>query len=459
MLLIPKYIPRKKALLLSGDMVLISIAYFLSPSIRFGIPAFVVGQPSRGWVFILGIYLFTFYLANLYDLDIRLGSLQYLFRFLVAVSIATALVAMVPYFVPLLWFGRGTFLINVVMVGILSYAWRVLFKWLLENILKRPKRLLIIGAGWAGRTLYELVKNSSGFNVVGFIDDDPIKYGTVNSPTVLGDCALLNKMVKTHAVDSVVIAITHHKNVQLLRSILDCKMAGIEVYDMPTFYEELTRKIPVEHVSDSWFVNIPMLGVRRDIYNQKVKRILDLIFSILGILVSLPLAVLTTILIKLDSKGPIFYKQQRVGLNDQAFDLLKFRSMKTNAEENGAVWATKRDGRATRVGKIIRKLRIDEMPQMWNVLKGEMSFIGPRPERPEFVKELKEKIPYYSIRHTIKPGITGWAQVNYSYGASEQDALEKLQYDLFYLKNMSALLDLLVLFRTIPVVLFRKGAY
>ncbi len=204
--------------------------------------------------------------------------------------------------------------------------------------------------------------------------------------------------------------------------------------------------------------NYSNIGCKKSIYNIKVKRVLDIIFSLLGLLISLVITIPVAILIKLESKGPIFYRQKRVGLNNNIFECIKFRSMTVDAEKYGAIWASKNDSRVTRVGKIIRKLRIDEIPQMWNVLKGEMSFIGPRPERPEFVYQLEKKIPYYNLRHSVKPGITGWAQVCYPYGASEEDALEKLKYDLYYIKNLSLFLDFQILLKTAKVVLLGKGA-
>jgi len=248
------------------------------------------------------------------------------------------------------------------------------------------------------------------------------------------------------------------KNKLLLRNVLNCKLNGIDIYNAPAFYEYILGKIQVECLNDEWFINIPISGVKRSIYNTKIKRFIGLTLSLIGLVISLPITFAVAIVIKLSSQGPAFYKQKRVGLNGEVFNLIKFRSMVANAEENGAVWAKKEDERITSVGKVIRKLRIDEIPQLWNVLKGDMNFFGPRPERPEFVKILNEKIPYYSFRHIVKPGITGWAQVNYPYGASEKDALEKLKYDLFYIKNVSLFLDFHILLRTIRVVFFGKGA-
>jgi exopolysaccharide biosynthesis polyprenyl glycosylphosphotransferase len=264
-------------------------------------------------------------------------------------------------------------------------------------------------------------------------------------------------MAERGEVDCAVIATTRQMNPELLKTVTQSEMKGVAIYDMPTLYEELTGKIPVKHIPRNWMSYTALRGVRGDLY-IRIKQIFDVVLSALGLALALPLLVLVALAIKLDSRGPVFYRQKRVGLNGRQFDLIKLRSMTTGAESAGAKWAQENDTRITRIGRVLRKSRIDEIPQMWNVLKGEMSFIGPRPERPEFTIQLLNDIPFYSLRHSIKPGITGWAQVNYGYGASVEDAAEKLQYDLFYIKNLSFFLDLHILIRTIRVVLFGRGA-
>jgi lipopolysaccharide/colanic/teichoic acid biosynthesis glycosyltransferase len=227
---------------------------------------------------------------------------------------------------------------------------------------------------------------------------------------------------------------------------------------MPSFYEKRLGKIPVNHVSDLWFVFVPISGVRRNTYNQKVKRICDLFLSLIGIVLTLPFAAIIALAIKLDSPGPLFYIQQRIGWNEKAFELVKFRSMRDGADKEREFAGRPDDPRITRVGRIIRLLRMDEIPQLWNVFKGDMSFIGPRALMAEEVEAFSSKIPYFNLRHSIRPGITGWAQINYPHGAEEKDALEKLQYDLFYIKNLSPLLDLHIFLRTFYIVLFFRGA-
>ena len=234
-------------------------------------------------------------------------------------------------------------------------------------------------------------------------------------------------------------------------------MQGMTVLEGESFYENLAGKILAENINPSWLIYSD--GFRKSRLIRLRKRAGDLVLAGLGLLVSLPLTLLTAVAIKLDSKGPIIYKQERCGQDGRTYKLCKFRSMVDNAElECGPMWALDDDCRVTTVGKILRKFRLDEIPQMWNVLKGDMSFIGPRPERPEFIEELQKIVPYYSQRHTVKPGITGWAQVSYGYGASVEDALEKLKYDLFYIKNMSAFMDYMIILKTIKIVLQQSGA-
>ncbi|MFZ2196932.1 MAG: exopolysaccharide biosynthesis polyprenyl glycosylphosphotransferase, partial [Thermodesulfovibrionales bacterium] len=248
------------------------------------------------------------------------------------------------------------------------------------------------------------------------------------------------------------------KSSELLNTVMEAKVKGVEIIDMPTFYEELEGKLPVEHLSNGWFIFAPFYGMRKNIYTNHLKRLIDIFLAIVGVIAVSPVICITSLAIKLDSPGSLLFRQRRVGYNGEVFELLKFRSMEVDAEKDGAVWAQKNDPRVTRVGKIIRKARVDEIPQIWNVLKGEMSFVGPRPERPEFVDQLQIEIPFYSLRNSVKPGISGWAQVLYPYGASKKDALEKLQYDLYYIKNLSFFLDLHIVLKTIRVVLFGRGA-
>lgn len=450
-------VPKKKILLFLGDVFIIPLSYFLSLLIRFGIRDYNLLKPSLGGVFVIVVYIFMFYLADLYELEQRFSSPKYLFKFFIAIVSSGILTLGAFYFFPKLWFGRGIFVISTVLVGLFTYLWRLLFAFIFRKLLVITKNVLIVGTGESAVRLFEILKDHNIYKVKGFICDRQL-CDNKKSLNILGNYKDIEKVVSKENIDMVIVAATHLEDAELLKYALECKMLGITVIDMPSFYEDITGKLPVELVNDLWFVTTPIAGVKKSIYNLKLKRILDVIFSILGLLLSSFITIPVTILIKLESKGPIFYKQKRVGLNNKVIEVIKFRSMTVDAEKNGAVWASKNDRRVTKIGKIIRKLRIDEIPQMWNVLKGEMSFIGPRPERPEFVDFLGKKIPYYNLRHFVKPGITGWAQVCYPYGASEEDALEKLKYDLYYIKNLSFFLDFQILLKTIKVVLRGLGA-
>jgi len=457
------HIPKKKFVLVLGDSVLIVLGLTLALVLmnRGSAGFFIV--PLGQTVTIALTYLFFFYLANLYlPLSPPHQKNKVFARIILAITGATlASIMMLSLTTPALTMdvgGQRIVLLSFFMAPA-AYLWRWVFDRAFTRLL-RPVSVLIIGAGWAGTTIGSVLSSMQEFKVIGYADEDPEKRTKqIGSASVLGRTSDIPLLVDRYQPALLVLAITHDKREALFRDLLDCKMKGAELLDMPTLYEELTGKVPVKHVRDSWFVYSSLRGVRRTVYAARVKRVFDIALSFTGLMLSIPITLLTALAIAIESGFPVLYKQRRVGAIEKEFWVVKFRSMRRGAEEGtGAIWATLGDDRVTRVGRVIRLLRIDEIPQMWNVLKGEMSFIGPRPERSEFVKELKGKIPYYSLRHTIKPGITGWAQVNYPYGASEKDALEKLQYDLYYLKNMSALLDLHIILRTIRVILHRQGS-
>jgi sugar transferase (PEP-CTERM system associated) len=277
-----------------------------------------------------------------------------------------------------------------------------------------------------------------------------------SDPIVIGDYSQILSICQKGDVDRIIVALDERRGRFPLEQLLFCRLKGIPVDDGVAFTEQLAGKLSVENLHPSFLIFSD--GFKRSAIFKRLKRGIDIIGSLLGLTVFTPLMLIISLAIKLDTKGPIFYRQERIGEDEKIFNLFKFRSMSVDAEENGPVWAEVNDQRVTRVGQVIRKMRFDEIPQMFNVLKGEMSFIGPRPERPFFVDTLKSEIPFYSERHVIKPGITGWAQICYSYGASKEDALEKIKYDLYYIKHMSLILDLMILFETIKIVFWAKGA-
>jgi sugar transferase (PEP-CTERM system associated) len=327
-----------------------------------------------------------------------------------------------------------------------------------EDILKR--KILVYGAGNNAARILALRRRNDqrGFKVVGFVPSR-------NEERVVPEDKLVNKdapLVATAAameIDEIVVAMDDRRQQFPLKDLLDCRLAGIEVIELASFFERETGKVYLDILIPSWMIFGS--GFRRDIIRRYSETAFDVVASFALLLLALPIMALTVIAIKLEEglSAPVLYGQPRVGYAGKVFRVLKFRSMRVDAEKDGrARWATANDDRVTRVGRFIRKVRIDELPQLFNVLTGRMSFVGPRPERPEFVKQLNESIPYYDVRHAVKPGITGWAQLCYPYGASEQDATEKLQYDLYYVKNHSLVFDILILLQTVEVILLGKGA-
>ncbi|MFW6148005.1 MAG: sugar transferase [Thermodesulfobacteriota bacterium] len=449
----------QKLLLVLGDVALILLATYLSPLIRLGHASNVLYHYTGATTFTLFLYLVMLYIFDLYNVNRDFTSRDSALRIAMAVMIAGFLAAFLFYSLPRWRYGRGIFLIQIITVWLLVLGWRRIFSLVFPGTVAK-ERILIVGAGRCSTALYELLKSRvSPYKVVGFLDDDEAKLQkTVGSPAVLGTTDQLIQIAARRKVKTAIVAITHNRPKRLIHGILEAKLKGINIVEMPMVFEGLTRRVPVEHIHDEWLLFAGGFYLISKEYLQKVKRLIDLAFSTVFLTVSLPVLGIVALAIRLDSKGPIFYKQNRIGKGGSEFSLWKFRSMVANAEEKGVVWAKENDKRVTRVGKVLRLLRIDEIPQLFNVLRGEMSLIGPRPERPEFVKELETQVPYYLVRHTVRPGITGWAQVNYRYGASAEDALRKLEYDLYYIKNMSLLLDLKILLKTIGVVIFGQGA-
>lgn len=315
-----------------------------------------------------------------------------------------------------------------------------------------PAKVLLVGNGDLARQMEEaIVTHHGGFEMVGKVD-----YPAPGMVAKAEDTQDIFDTAKKLGANKVVVSLTERRGVFPLQEMLNCKLSGIEVLDSPALFERMTGKLLIENITPSWFIFCH--GFQVTPLLRAAKRTMDICLSLFGLAMFAPFWLLVTLAIKLDSPGPVFFRQIRVGEGDKPFTLIKFRSMRQDAEKlSGAVWASKNDSRVTRLGKFLRKSRIDEIPQLINVLKGEMSLVGPRPERPEFVKTLKERIPYYSERHFVKPGVSGWAQVRYPYGASVEDAVEKLRYDLFYIKNISIMLDLKIIFKTITVMLFCRG--
>lgn len=456
--------PRKKILLFLGDFSIITLSFFIAPPIKFR--GFVWDFSATYWTlstgyFILSAYLIIFFLADLYNIELKPLDKKYFFRLMSAIAMATAIQTGVFFMVPSLSSSRGIFLVNTISVSLLTFLWRVVFEQIFRHIFRRKKNVLIIGGNSAGKLLYRTIRSTEAYRPLEFILDEHIQARkSKGNPSILNNARKLNEIIETRAVDVVVIAEDKKISRSLTNDVLAWKLRGVEIYEMPQFYEYLTGMIPVNHINHQWLIASQLLGVEKSVYNIRIKRLIDLLLASLGIIITLPLMVLVIFLIKIESPGGAFFRQRRIGLYGKPFFLYKFRTMYVESSNiaNRRLSAREREKNITRVGRFLRYARIDEIPQMWNVLIGEMSFIGPRALIENEVKLFEEKVPYFPIRHSVRPGITGWAQVKYKHGSSLHDALEKVKYDLFYIKNLSALLDADILLKTVKVVLYGRGA-
>jgi sugar transferase (PEP-CTERM system associated) len=449
--------------LLLADTAIIYGGIVLALYLRVGLPGADFELNERnGWLKITlatAVCLLILYFYDLYDFTVMGNRRELLLRLVQALGIAWALLALLFYFVPPLIIGRGVLIISVPLVLALLLGWRVMIHYLTGHP-EIGEKILIVGAGQAGIDTAQAVweRRDAGYRIIGFVTEDEERVKEkLPAVRVLGATTELEEVVKDGGVDRIVIAVRERRGAFPTETLLRMSLAGdVSIEECTSFFERITGQVHLDMLRPSWLI---FAGRGRDtrlktVFRETLHRLLGLI----GLILSLPIAIVTAILIKLDSRGPVLYRQERVGKNGKIFEVIKFRSMKTDAEKDGVpIWATKEDDRTTRIGKIIRKIRVDEIPQFWNIIKGEMMFVGPRPERPHFVAQLAEEIHFYEHRHLVAPGLTGWAQIKYPYGASVEDARQKLQYDLYYIKNQSLPLDMVIVFETIKTVLFGKG--
>lgn len=402
------------------------------------------------------------YYAELYDLRVVADRRELFVRMGQALGAAAFILAAVYFWFPDLIVGRGVFMIAAGLIIVLVMSWRLLFEFVSRRV--RPsERLLLVGTSAGAvalaREIYER-RRDLGVEIVGFVDHDPSQVGApVINPGVIGTIEDIPAIVRARGVDRVVVSLSDARGKLPMEKLLEMKLDGVTFDHLATVYEQYTGKIAVENLRPSWLIFSD--GFRKTRLLVALKRLMDLVLSAVGLVVAMPVMLLIALVVRLTSPGPALYAQQRVGHMGRVFTVRKFRSMRDNAEaETGPVWASRHgdDPRVTSVGRFLRRSRLDELPQLWNVLVGDMSFVGPRPERPEFVAELTRQIPFYRQRHVIRPGLTGWAQVRYTYGASTEDAMQKLQFDLFYIKNLSIAMDVYIIIQTIKTVILRKGA-
>ena len=456
MQLFNRYVSTRSLTVFGGELLLIFGSVALAASLQSGGD---LGGSLWKIALVTVVCQLCLYYNDFYDLTLVHSNRELIVRLLQAVGAASIVLGALYFTVPALMIGDGIFVsaLFVFLVGILG--WRLLFN-RLTGSLKMQERILFVGTGETARTVARqiLAQRDFAYSVIGFIDDDASRIGErIVNPAIIGTPADIPGMVARHEIDRIVVGLADRRGKLPIEELLAAKMAGVRVEDATTTYERVTGKILIDDLRPSWLIFSDGFRVSRA--TRWTKRTIDLLLSFAMAVLSFPLMILTAIAVRLESSGPVLYCQERVGENGRSFTLCKFRSMRTDAEIGGTpIWATDGDDRITRVGRFIRKTRLDELPQLWNVIRGDMSFVGPRPERPYFVAELAREIPFYQQRHAVKPGLTGWAQVKYRYGSSLEDAMEKLRYDLYYIKHLSVFFDLTIVVDTVKVVLFRKGA-
>jgi sugar transferase (PEP-CTERM system associated) len=467
------YFPKRTLFLGLSEVCLITLALTASAFVRLGVGeagAMLTGQHGSLKILLVAMAFMTcMYYFDLYDSAILSNRREALIRLIQVLGVAYVVLGLIYYLYPRVKLGRGIFHIGFILVAILLLIWRKLFS-LVNSTPQLAEHVVILGNGQLAQSLVAEITSRPELGIraecCARLPESAQSHSceeaidiAVGGAHRVACAATFNPALeyRLRGVDRIVVALEERRGNLPVDLLLSLKNRGIQVQDGNELYESITGKIPIQCIRLGWLLFSPGCYASRlfSIY----KRLASISASLLGLLLSLPLMPLVCVAIKLSSSGPIFYRQQRVGRDGAIFYCYKLRTMRADAEaDTGPTWAKDDDPRITRVGAFLRKTRIDEIPQLWNVLKGEMSLVGPRPERPEFVQALAREIPHYDLRHSIRPGITGWAQISYRYGNSVDDAREKLRYDLYYIKNMSMGLDILIMFSTIKTIVFGIGA-
>jgi sugar transferase (PEP-CTERM system associated) len=458
-----QYVSGKSFLLMAVEALLIVVSLISAVRLRFwnnpaealsylSIPDFAIQTTV-----VVFVCLACFYYNDLYDLSAGYSAVERVLRVEQSLGAASLLLGLLYFMVPGLLLGRGVFIIGMVLVTALVILSRKLLDkaWQLTAPMQR---VMILGTGQLAMELArELTRRGDlSMKLEGFVGGSQDKSEKIFGFPVLGPTSEMEAIAKERAVSRIIVAMEDRRGTLPTRELVTLRVQGVRVEDAASALSGLTGRVSLRAVKPSWFVFSD--GFHRSKWIDLLKRILDLAAGAIGLAVSMPIMIVVALVVRLESKGPIIFRQTRVGRMGKCFEVLKFRSMSDDAEKtNGAQWASENDPRVTRIGRFLRKYRLDELPQFVNVIRGEMSFVGPRPERPCFVEELRKTIPYYDERHSVRPGITGWAQVQYSYGSSIDDAFNKLEYELFYLQNMSLTFDLAIIFQTIRIVLGGHG--
>ncbi|MBX3243152.1 MAG: TIGR03013 family PEP-CTERM/XrtA system glycosyltransferase [Acidobacteria bacterium] len=449
--------------LIWADIVIILGGFYLGLLLRLGSDG-ATGQilEDFGWLKVLlmaVICLVNLYIYDLYDFSVINSRRELVLRLVQALGITWVLLAVLFYFFPLLLVGRGAAVYSVVIILLSMLGLRMTIHYLMGHP-ELGERILIVGNGPIVTEAASAVssRRDAGYRIVGYMTDERLDKPSTNGRLRnFGVTATLEDVVHSEKIDRIVIGVRERRGSFPAEPLLRLRLAGnVNIEESSSFFERVTGRVHLDNLLPSWLIF--SFRPRDTRIKTLVREGLHRGLAVIGLVVSLPFALLVALLVKFTSRGPIFYQQDRVGKNGKVFKLIKFRSMRADAEPNGQpVWASTEDDRTTFVGRFLRKTRLDEIPQFWNIIKGEMSFVGPRPERPFFVAKLAEEVPYYEYRHLVAPGLTGWAQIKFPYGSSVEDSRQKLQYDLYYIKNQNLTLDLVIVFETVKTVLFGRG--
>jgi len=459
--LLKHYFPIRNVLFFVTEGIVIFFTFFavtvmltVSPSYMFDLLLFL------RIIFVTFVCVICLYYNDLYDFDIVKSVPEISVRLLQALGSASIILASVFYIFPLTLIDEKVFVLSIILLLFFITGWRVFYLNLLNRGLFNES-IIILGSSDLAVDIYNRISSAldCGYDVKAVFPDagDSHREKFGKDITFYYDLDNLYKTALSGKIKKIVVALKEQRGNFPMKQLIDCRSSGLEVIDGCSFYEYLTGKVLVERINPSWLVFSE--GFKQSFFRKFFKRSLDILVSFIMLVFLSPIMLIASVFIKIESKGPVIFSQDRVGRNKREFMMHKFRSMVNDAEKKtGPVWACENDDRITKTGKILRKYRIDELPQLWNVLKGEMSIVGPRPERKHFTEDLEKDIPFYAQRFIAKPGITGWAQISFDYAATVEDSLEKLNYELFYIKNITIMMDIIIILRTIKIVLFGKGS-
>ena len=449
------YYPTRTLVLLLCEALLVGGAFVLAATYLLGLDTYIALFYEHGIVKILGFTVLTLLLSyyfDLYEPQRISGGWEIYFRLLLVLSVLCFILGGVVIVYPSIYIGPHVLTIGICFLAIMLVLWRRAYEWIIGLSAFR-ERVYVLGNGGRAQTVIETLRarRDAGMQVVAGASQ-----GEFSGDYERFEADLRGFCTQEPAINRVIVAMENRRGAMPVRELLDLRLRGVIIEDANFLMERLLGRLPLDGLNPSALIFTHGFNVKAS--QQFIRRLVSILVSFAGLVLCLPIIPILVVAVLLSSPGPIFFRQTRVGLRGRPFTVFKFRTMRQDAEAKGAVWATKNDPRVTSLGRFMRKTRLDEIPQLWNVLRGEMGFVGPRPERPEFVQWLSSEIPYYELRHIIRPGITGWAQVRYQYGATLEETRKKLEYDLYYVKHLSIGLDLLIMFETIKTIILRRGA-